>query len=99
MSFVGWIARKWLKHRIKKVVKRIRHEGVVMNIQNILAWLVNLKVVPSGWLTKSAGWLGILSALACMTGHPLPWLPCANDPATSLTAGLIGVGLGRRGTQ
>ena len=68
-----------------------------MNLSGILTWLGNLHIVPSGYLTKSAGWLGIISALACLFGYPLPWLPCADDPATSLTLGLAAIGLGRRG--
>lgn len=69
-----------------------------MDIKSLLGWLVNLKVIPSGWLTKSAGWLGIVTAAFCLFGHPLSFLPCANDPATALTVGLAAVGLGRRGT-
>lgn len=70
-----------------------------MNLTTVLGWLGNLKFVPAGYLTKAGGWLGIISALACLAGHPIPYLPCSADPATSLTAGLIGVGLGRRGTS
>ena len=69
-----------------------------MDIKAIAGWLINLKVVPAGWLTKGAGWFGVATSLACLIGHPIPFAPCANDPLTSLTAGLIGVGLGRRGT-
>ena len=69
-----------------------------MDFGKALGWLINLKVFPTGTLTKAGGWLGILSAVFCLLGHPLPFLPCASDPITSLTAGLIGVGLGRRGT-
>lgn len=93
MSLVGW----YIRHRLKKLAKSIK-EGDV-NIQTVLSWLGNLKFIPSGYLTKAGGWLGIISAVACMLGHPIAWLPCATDPVTSLTAGLIGVGLGRRGTQ
>ena len=88
------LARWYLKRQIRKAVKHIRKERD-MDIKGLLGWLVNLKVVPAGWLTKAGGWLGIVSATACMFGHPIPFLPCANDPLTSLTAGLIGVGLGR----
>ena len=70
-----------------------------MDIKALAGWLVNLKVIPAGWLTKSAGWLGIASSVACMMGHPIPFLPCSEDALTSLTAGLIGVGLGRRGNS
>lgn len=64
-----------------------------MNLQTILGWLINLKIIPQGWLTKSSAWLGIVAAILTALGHPVPgWL-------TMLSVGGIGVGLGRRGTQ
>ena len=68
-----------------------------MDIKGILSWVVNAKLIPSGWMTKASGWLGIVSSVACMIGHPLPFIPCP-DATTSLIAGLGLVGLGRRGT-
>ena len=91
---VRWLIKRWVLHKVRLIRKETS-----MDIKSIAGWLVNLKVVPAGWLTKAGGWLGIVSAAACMFGHPIPFLPCASDPLTSLTAGLIGVGLGRRGNQ
>lgn len=70
-----------------------------MDIKSAIGWLINLKAFPSGTLTKAGGWFGIVVALACLIGHPIPFVPCAEDPVTALTAGLVGVGLGRRGTS
>jgi len=64
-----------------------------MNIQTILSWLVNLKIVPQGWLTKSSGWLALVATILPALGYHVPsWL-------LGLGIGGIGVGLGRRGTQ
>lgn len=63
-----------------------------MNIQTILNWLVNVGIVPGGWLGKLGGWLAVITAVLCMSGHPVKWLPCdatvttIGAPATHLSA-------------
>lgn len=67
--------------------------------KNLATWIFNLHIVPSGYLTKAAGWVGVLVALLCVLGHAVPGVPCPVDPQTALVTGvtgLIGIGLGRR---
>lgn len=96
MSLGRWLLKKYLLHKVRKLRKEARD----MNLQTIISWLFNLKVVPNGYLTKAAGWGGLLTGILCLVGHPLTFLgPCGENPVTMITAGLAAVGLGRRGTQ
>lgn len=65
-------------------------------MQAIVKWIATLGFVPTGFLTLGAGWVGILSALACFLGYPPPGFECPADPWGAFVAGLVGVGLGRR---
>lgn len=65
-----------------------------MNFTQILSWIVNLGIVPNGWLTKLSGWLAVITAVACMSGHPIRFLPCdavMTVPAQTATYGASAV--------
>lgn len=61
----------------------------------LLSWLVNLKIVPYGWLTKLSGWLAIAAGIACAIGHPIPGFPCT-EPVVPVLTGTAILGLARR---
>ena len=87
--------KTWLAVNLKAAVG-----GNMDSLKKILVWLANLHLVPSGYLTMGAGWLGVLLALACLLGITIPGYTCPADPAQGLIEGITGlglIGLGRRG--
>jgi hypothetical protein len=86
--------RLWLAGKVRAALG-----GNMDAVKNIAAWVFKLSIVPSGWLTLGAGWLGIIMALACVLHIPIPGYTCPQDPATALVEAISGlglVGLGRR---
>ena len=74
--------------------------GNMESVTKIIKWVANMHFIPSGWLTMSAGWLGVALALACMLGITIPGYTCPADPAQGFIEGITGlglIGLGRRG--
>lgn len=74
--------------------------GNMDSVVKILKWVANLHLIPSGYLTMGAGWLGVVLALACMLGVSIPGYSCPADPAQGFIEGITGlglIGLGRRG--
>lgn len=65
-------------------------------LKGIIAWIVKLQIVPSGWLTIGSGVAGILMGVLCYFGVQIPGVPCPADPSTAIVAGAGLIGLGRR---
>lgn len=94
VNVVNIFRRLWLAANLKAAIG-----GNMDSLKKILVWVANLHLIPSGYLTMGAGWIGILLALACMLGISIPGYTCPTDPAQAFIEGITGlglIGLGRR---
>lgn len=92
---LNWFRRIWLAANLKAALG-----GNMDSLKKVLVWVANLHLIPSGYLTVGAGWLGVIMALACVFGITIPGYTCPQDPAQALIEGIGGlgfIGLGRRG--
>lgn len=63
----------------------------------IVKWVLQLGIVPAGWLTYIAGFAAMALGAACLLGADLPalHLPCPKDPLDYLLGGATVIGLRR----
>lgn len=83
----------------RQIDKRKKKEVSMDQLKTVLTWVFKMDIVPSGYLTLGAGWVGIILALACALGITIPGYSCPQDPVAGLVEGMAGlgfIGLGRR---
>jgi hypothetical protein len=84
----------WLAAKVKAALG-----GNMDAFKSVAAWVFKLNLIPAGYLTVGAGWIGILLAAACVLHISIPGYTCPQDPASGLMEAISGlglVGLGRR---
>ena len=68
-------------------------------LKALAGWFFKINIIPAGYLTIGAGWIGVVLALACVLHISIPGYTCPQDPASGLMEAISGlglIGLGRR---